>query len=198
MLSRFDSPVNFRFKLHSFDWHKKWGGTSWTWGPQAGNRGWKIEELEAGDDWHGSAPVEAWNLRLPGGIFVQAPRIVTDAETGLFRLAWLPDSDTLLRVECGVIALQPIDVEDEAVMGLEPPSLASLRCDMMRKMGDLEGQPSFVRDEMERQSAVMSTPESRDPAASRTNRAEKESSNDDNGNKRDDSDLQTIRDALQL
>lgn len=29
-----------------FFWHNKWAGTSWTWGPTTGDRGWQIEELE--------------------------------------------------------------------------------------------------------------------------------------------------------
>lgn len=138
------NPVFYR-PVPPFDWHKKWAGTSWTWGPQAGNRGWQLEELEEADSWHGSAPVELWNLRLPA-IFVQAPRVITDAETARLRLAWMPDKETLLRVEAGVTALQPMFLEDDELVGFEPPSLVSLRCDSLRKIGDLEGQPMFVRD----------------------------------------------------
>ena len=64
------NPVFYR-PVPPFNWHKIWGGTSWTWGPNTGNRGWALEDLQEGDDWHGNAPVEFWNLRLPGGIFVQ-------------------------------------------------------------------------------------------------------------------------------
>ena len=64
------NPIFYR-PVPPFNWHKKWGGTCWTWGPSIGNKGWGIEQMEEGDDWHGSAPVELWNLRLPGGIFLQ-------------------------------------------------------------------------------------------------------------------------------
>jgi len=141
------NPVFFR-PVPPFNWHKKWGGTCWTWGPSIGNKGWGIQEMEEGDSWHGSAPVELWNLRLPGGVFVQAPRLLTDATAALCRLAWLPDDETLLRLEAGVLALQPvIDEENDALIGFYPPSLASYRCDMMSKMGELDGEPQFVRDE---------------------------------------------------
>jgi len=36
-----------------FQWHKKWAGSSWTWGEQTGDRGWAIENLEEVDAWHG-------------------------------------------------------------------------------------------------------------------------------------------------
>jgi Domain of unknown function (DUF3598) len=39
------NPVFYR-PVPPFDWHKKWSGTSWTWGPQTGNRGWSIDEIE--------------------------------------------------------------------------------------------------------------------------------------------------------
>lgn len=131
------NPMFFR-PVPPFNWHKKWAGTSWTWGPSAGNRGWGIDELEEADAWQGITPVELWNLRLPGGVFVSAPRIVTDDSAGICRLAWLPDDETLLRVEAGIQALQPMVVEDDMMVGFEPPSLVSLRCDMLKKTGELE------------------------------------------------------------
>ena len=133
-----------------FDWHKKWSGTSWTWGPEAGDRGWGLPELEIGvDDWHGCAPVEAWNLRLPGGIFIQLPRVITGDVIERCRLAWMPNADTLLRFEAGVMALQPIlGMDSDSMVGFEPPTLASLRCDVLENNGDLEGVPSFVQQEM--------------------------------------------------
>ena len=131
-----------------FDWHKKWSGTSWTWGPEAGDRGWGIPELEIGvDDWHGCSPVEAWNMRLPGGIFIQLPRVVTGDVIERCRLAWMPNADTLLRFEAGLMALQPVLDDAEAIVGFKPPSLASLRCDVLQNDGDLEGVPSFVQQE---------------------------------------------------
>ena len=85
-------------------------------------------------------------MRLPGGLFVQCPRVVTDATAGLFRLAWLPDDETLLRVEAGVVALQPMIVDDDMMVGFEPPSFVSLRCDMMKNMGELENVSRPSRD----------------------------------------------------
>jgi hypothetical protein len=137
------SSVLFYRPVSPFEWHKQWNGTSWTWGPQIGNRGWALEELDEADAWHGNAPVSEWNLRLPGGIFIQCPRVITDASVGLCRLAWMPNAETLLRLEAGVSALQPMVLEDETVIGFEPPTLASLRCDVLQKVGDLDGEPQF-------------------------------------------------------
>jgi Domain of unknown function (DUF3598) len=139
------NPVFFR-PVPPFDWHKKWGGTSWTWGPNTGNRGWSLEEMEETDAWHGITPVETWNLRLPGGVFVQAPRVVTNSVAGICRLAWLPDDENLLRVEASVMALRPMLLDDDTMVGFEPPSLASLRCDMMKKLGELENVMRPSRD----------------------------------------------------
>jgi len=139
------NPVFFR-PVPPFNWHKKWRGTSWTWGPQSGNRGWAVEELDETDSWHGITPVECWNLRLPGGIHLQAPRIINDASVGICRLAWLPNDETLLRVEAGVSALQPMMVEDDMMIGFEPPKLTSLRCDMLEKAGELEDAPRPSRE----------------------------------------------------
>jgi hypothetical protein len=188
------NPIFYR-AVPPFFWHKPWSGTSWTWGANTGNRGWRIEALQEGnDDWHGSAPVELWNLRLPGGIFVQAPRIITDAEVGLCRLAWLPNDDSLLRVEAGVSVLQPKFIDDATMVGFEPPSLISLRCDVLDyrldpsvsslpmpsigelvetttdyKSGVLEGQPSFVntdrREDYEKQKDAISDASSCSPSA---------------------------------
>jgi hypothetical protein len=95
------NPIFFR-PVPPFNWFKKWSGTSWTWGPQSGNRGWSIEELEDTDAWQGTTPVDSWNLRV-GAVHVQCPRVITDATTGICRLAWLPDDETLLRTEAGVM-----------------------------------------------------------------------------------------------
>lgn len=148
-------PVLFYRPVPPFDWHKKWGnGTSWTWGAQIGNQGWAMPELdEETDAWHGSAPVSEWNLRLPGGVFIQSPRVITDLPVGLCRLAWLPNSDTLLRLEAGVQALQAIDDDDEMIR-FAPPSLASLRCDMLQNLGDLEGEPPFSKMQLETEAAA--------------------------------------------
>ncbi|CAB9516676.1 expressed unknown protein [Seminavis robusta] len=141
------NPTFYR-PVPPFNWHKKWAGSSWTWGPQSGDKGWAIEDLEEEDAWQGIATVERWNLRLPGGIFMQAPRIITDFQAELCRLAWLPDDETLLRVEAGCLALQPMIMDDDQLVGFYPPSLASLRCDVLKKIGELDQVPSFVRDQM--------------------------------------------------
>ena len=36
----------------------------------------------------GTTPVESWNLRV-GSIHVQTPRVITDANTAICRLAWV-------------------------------------------------------------------------------------------------------------
>lgn len=138
------NPV-FSRPVPPFNWHKKWSGTSWTWGPQIGNRGWEISEMEEIDAWHGITPVEQWNLRM-GPIHVQCPRVITDATVGICRLAWLADDDNLLRLEAGVQALQPMVMDDDMMIGFEPPSLTSLRCDMMKNIGELENISRPSRD----------------------------------------------------
>mmetsp|Transcript_16387 Transcript_16387/g.46888 ORF Transcript_16387/g.46888 Transcript_16387/m.46888 type:complete len:420 (+) Transcript_16387:145-1404(+) len=191
------NPVFFR-PVPPFNWHKKWSGTSWTWGPQTGNRGWEISEMEETDAWHGITPVEQWNLRM-GPIHVQCPRIITDATVGVCRLAWLPDDETLLRMEAGVQALQPMVVDDDMMVGFEPPSLSSLRCDMMKKIGELENVPIPSRDwkvdqddkaelgtETSNSAAATSSEKKGKPTAKSTKPGEPESG------------LDAIRDALSL
>jgi hypothetical protein len=73
-----DGDPKFYRPVPPFNWHKKWSGTAWTWGPQTGNRGWAIDELDEIDSWHGITPVDVWNLRI-GGMHLQAPRVITDA-----------------------------------------------------------------------------------------------------------------------
>ncbi|CAJ1940438.1 unnamed protein product [Cylindrotheca closterium] len=138
------NPI-FNRPVPPFNWFKKWGGnisTAWTWGKQKGNQGWAVEEMDDGDAWQGVTPVDSWNLRL-GSIHVQCPSVITDASTGICRLAWLPDDETLLRVEAGVMVLQPL-IEDDVMTGFELPSLTSLRCDMMKKTGELDREKEFI------------------------------------------------------
>jgi Domain of unknown function (DUF3598) len=140
-----DNPVFYR-GVPPFKWHKEWAGTSWTWGPQAGNRGWQIDKMEEADAWHGRATGDGpnvWNLRLPGGILVQCPRVVTEGEAGICRLAWLANDDTLIRMEAAVVALEPMFIEDDTLAGFFPPSLTSFRCDYMKNIGELDYTPSF-------------------------------------------------------
>lgn len=151
-------PGNPRFfrPVPPFNWHAKWSGTSWTWGPQTGDRGWSIEEMDEADSWHGRPMGDAtgtWSLRLPGGVLIQCPRVIVGGMAGLCRLAWMPEDDgvigtmedgnraKLLRIEASVSALEPVisDDDDEMMVGFYPPSLGSLRTDMMEKVGELEG-----------------------------------------------------------
>lgn len=137
----------FRNAVPPYEWHQKWGGSSWTWGPQSGDRGWSIEELEEVDAWHGRPTgdtSDVWAMRLSGGILLQCPRIISTGRVGLCRLAWLlPEEEgeekRLLRVEAGIMALEPvIDEENDVMLGFYPPDLASLRCDVLQKYGELE------------------------------------------------------------
>lgn len=180
-----------------FMWHKEWGGTSWTWGPEAGDRGWSVNSLEESDTWHGSAPPEVWNLRLPGGVFVQSPRVLHQGEVGLLRLAWLLPDEMLLRVESGVQVLEPMALDNDDVVGFAPPSLATYRCDVLEQLGDLEGQPSFVEDsrleQEKRDSAQNSTPSTAAKPVE-VNVKKPTTSNEDD----EDSGLQAVRDALRL
>jgi hypothetical protein len=139
------NPILYR-GVPPFKWHKQWAGTSWTWGPQTGDRGWKIDEMEEADAWHGRATGDGpnvWNLRLPGGILVQCPRVVSEGEAGICRLAWLSDDDTLTRIEAAIVALEPMYMDDDTLAGFHPPCLASFRCDYMKNVGELAYTPSF-------------------------------------------------------
>eukprot|EP00804_Cyclotella_cryptica_P002839 CCRYP_009371-RA/>CCRYP_009371-RA protein AED:0.00 eAED:0.00 QI:624/-1/1/1/-1/1/1/86/310 len=151
-------PGNPRFfrPVPPFKWHAKWSGTSWTWGPQTGDRGWAIEEIEEADAWHGRPMGDTsgvWSLRLPGGLLIQCPRVVIGGVSGLCRLAWMPEDDgevgtstdgnraKLLRLEASVMALEPIisDDDEDMMVGFYPPTLGSLRCDILEKVGELDG-----------------------------------------------------------
>lgn len=151
-------PGNPRFfrPIPPFKWHAKWAGTSWTWGPQTGDRGWAIEEVDEADAWHGRPMGDAtgtWSLRLPGGVLIQCPRVIVGGMAGICRLAWLPEDEgepgtvedgntaKLLRIEASVSALEPIisDEDENMMVGFYPPSLGSLRTDVLEKVGELEG-----------------------------------------------------------
>lgn len=126
---------------------------SFTGGPERGDRGWQIQELDEVDAWHGRPTGDdnnTWSMRLPGGILLQCPRVITSDRGQLCRLAWLPEDEgeagteadgdpaKLLRVEASVIALEPVIDEENNTMRFEPPSLGSLRCDVLQKFGELE------------------------------------------------------------
>lgn len=182
------NPIFFR-PVPPYAWHKKWGGTSWTWGPNAGNRGWAIEEMEEVDAWHGRPTGDSpntWSLRLVGGVLLQAPRVVTQGEAGLCRLAWMPTEDTLLRVEASIIALEPMVMDDDTLVGFYPPSLGSLRCDVVRKLGELEDAYKLMEEGEE--DAVL-------PLGEEVAKAAKETPTSSHDG---ESGLDAIRDALRL
>jgi len=134
------NPKFFR-PVPPFAWHKKWGGTSWTWGPQSGDKGWMVEDMEEGDAWHGRPRGDSsnvWSMRLPGGILIQCPRVIPPNDVELCRLAWLPEDDTLLRAEASISCLKPIVNNDDEMVGLAPPELVALRCDMMEMRGEVD------------------------------------------------------------
>ena len=110
--------------------------------------------MEEGDAWHGRPMgdgMDVWSMRLPGGILMQCPRVIVGGQAGICRLAWLPEEDTddamLLRIEAGVLALEPVPDEDDETMmvGFYPPTLGSLRCDVMKKQGELEDASQLKR-----------------------------------------------------
>jgi len=109
--------------------------------------------LDEVDAWHGRPTGDdnnVWSMRLPGGILLQCPRVVTSGRAELCRLAWLPEEEgevgteadgdpaKLLRVEASVFALEPIIDEENDTMRFAPPTLGSLRCDVLQKIGELE------------------------------------------------------------
>jgi hypothetical protein len=202
------NPTFFR-PVPPFDWFQQWGGgSSWTYGPQAGHQGWSIQQLDETDDWHGRAPTEVWNLRLPGGIAVQAARIVTAQSVAPCRLAWLPTTDTLLRLQASVWALQPIFVpnddndDDEPILaGFELPTLASYRCDILANLGDLENAPSLVDEQgkQPKETQSLDDAKSTEPSSVATKAVQPRPPPmppQQAGN--NDSDVQAIHDALQL
>ena len=149
------NPKFFR-PIPPFFWHAKWAGTSWTWGPQTGDRGWAIQEMDEADSWHGRPTGDAtgtWSLRLPGGVLIQCPRVIVGGVAGICRLAWLPEDEgmpgtvndgstaKLLRIEASVSAFEPVisDDDENMMVGYYPPSLGSLRTDILEKEGELEG-----------------------------------------------------------
>ena len=168
-------------------------------------------------------------MRLPGGILIQCPRVVMGGEAGLCRLAWLPEDDApvgtgedgdparLLRVEASVLALEPaIDEESGDMVGFFPPSLGSLRCDVLSKVGELEdasmlkklmeldsgGGVVTPRKEGEAPASVPSPPPPQpfpplaDGQSSGTKK--KSSTKEGKGNDGDDSGLDAIRKALKF
>ena len=79
--------------------------------------------------------------------------------------AWLPTDEKLLRVEAGVSALQPMTLDDDTMVGFEPPSLTSLRCDMFTKIGELDDPSRPFRNAGEITESISSSP----PSVSQSN-----------------------------
>lgn len=196
-----------------FEWFAKWSGSSWTYGPQMGDKGWSILDMEEADAWHGRPTGDndnVWNLRLPGGILVQCPRIVYSGEIGLMRLAWMPEGKNeendgaLLRLEAGVSALEPIISPDneEEMIGFYPPGLSSLRCDTLTKSGELENVSLLERERKMKQKEQQEEPEvsSKAKEAESTNKDPQavKSESDETMEKKDDDDsgLDAIKAAL--
>eukprot|EP00559_Dactyliosolen_fragilissimus_P004685 CAMPEP_0184861912 /NCGR_PEP_ID=MMETSP0580-20130426/6488_1 /TAXON_ID=1118495 /ORGANISM="Dactyliosolen fragilissimus" /LENGTH=513 /DNA_ID=CAMNT_0027359585 /DNA_START=57 /DNA_END=1598 /DNA_ORIENTATION=- len=236
-------PTFFR-PVPPYLWHKKWGGTSWTWGPQNGDKGWSIAELDEADSWHGRPTGDTdndWTMRLNyGGLLIQCPRIVSYGQVGLCRLAWMPEKEEdididdnkssnankntnhipkLLRIEAGITALEPIiDEEQDLMLGFYPPSLVSLRCDTLSKIGELENVSVIEKlrnmGEMDGSSSSSSSESSntsnssnddaKQPKDVNQNSVKNDNNNNNNNNNNNDDDddnnsgLEAIRNALQL
>lgn len=153
-----DNQDLFTQPVPPFQWHAAWSGTSWTYGPQSGDRGWRVEQMEEADAWHGRPTGDddnVWSLRFNrGGVLLQCPRVVYGGTVGLCRLAWLVSSSDndettrLLRIEAGVSALDPVEDDDDEtkMVGFMPPRLVSLRCDTLLKTGELEGTSLLERE----------------------------------------------------
>ena len=130
--------------------------------------------------------------------------LITDAATEICRLAWLPDDDTLLRVEAGVTALQPMIVEEDMMIGFEPPALSSLRCDMMKKVGELEDALRPSRDwgkgdqQISRESEKISSSKSEDKSIKEETRGASNKRNSNAKEKDQTNDQKPIRDSLSL
>lgn len=205
------NPKFFR-PIPPFKWHNKWAGTSWTWGPQTGDRGWEIQDMDEADAWHGRPTgdtSDVWAMRLPGGILLQAPRVITSGMAGLCRLAWLPEDDgevgteadgdpaKLLRVEASVMALEPvIDEENDVMVGFYPPSLGSLRCDVLMKVGELED--ASVLDKLMSMGEMDKDKESNLGPKSEGEGDDKKNGGSNGEPPLDDSGLDAVRNALRL
>lgn len=144
-----------------YQWFKKWSGISTTWGEKRGEEQWQIDVMEEADSWHGRPTgdtLNVWSMRLPGGVLLQCPRFIPSslltnedredndksfllsATVEPMRLAWLPNDNTLLRVEASVLAMDQAMVNpDGEMIGFLPPRLAFLRTDVMENVGELEG-----------------------------------------------------------
>ncbi|CAM9673084.1 unnamed protein product [Heterosigma akashiwo] len=134
------NPTFFR-PIPPFAWnYNLWGGQSWTWGQSQGAQEWDVPEMEEHDAWHGRHMGDSdnvWVLKI-GGLLIHGPKLISGGGFGgLYRVAWLPEEDTLLRTEASIVALEPMTMDDENVVGFHPPSLVSFRSDAMKKTSDL-------------------------------------------------------------
>jgi hypothetical protein len=97
-------------------------------------------------------------------------------------------------------------MEDDTMVGFEPPSLSSLRCDMMIKVGELENVPRPSRDwnkeepEEDKSGAMEKPPSSTNSEASSSTPETSEPSKVEATVREagEDSDPRPIRDSLSL
>jgi len=170
--------------------------------------------MEEGDAWHGRPTgdtSDVWAMRLPGGILLQCPRVITTGRVGLCRLAWLPEDDgkegteedgdaaKLLRVEASVMALEPIiDEENDVMLGFYPPTLGSLRCDVLQKVGELENTSMLEKlknmGEIDSEIDGIIAPQDENQVATR----DEDNGSEEDDTPLDDSGLDAIRNALKL
>lgn len=144
-----------------YQWFKQWSGTSTTWGENRGEEQWQIDIMEEADSWHERPTgdtLNVWSMRLSGGVLLQCPRFIPSslprndddddidnsfllsAAVEPMRLAWLPDDNTLRRVEASILAMdQAMLNPDGDIIGFLPPRLAFLRTDVLENVGELEG-----------------------------------------------------------
>ena len=175
--------------------------------------------MEEGDCWHGRPMGDGegvWSMRLPGGILMQCPRVIVGGQAGICRLAWLPEEDdenaALIRIEASVLALEPIlDEGDESMMvGFHPPTLGSLRCDVMKKLGELDESSTLKQlmdidansESNDGEGGIRPRDETEAPPPSEVMAAPSKSPplpTDNEGSKKDDEDgLDAVRNALKL
>ena len=93
--------------------------------------------------------------------------------------------------------LQPL-IEDDVMVGFELPSLTSLRCDMMKKVGELDREKEFVpsrdlNDETKNSSEQESTAEATKGTEAPSNKKTQTKSSSESG-----ADSKHIRDSLNL
>ena len=118
--SGYDSVVCSRFYRPTppFQWSGSFRGSSSTWGSRSGHSRWSIPALDEADAWHCRPTGDGgnvWSVRL-GCVLIMCPKLVvpraiSGAEGGagsisaldkVFRCAWMPGENEILRVEGAV------------------------------------------------------------------------------------------------